>query len=405
MPGTISSPLAQSRASHYWMMDMPGLFTPDRTRITPRRGPRPVLTARALNRALLERQHLLRRVSWPATRAIEHLVGLQAQTPDAPYYALWSRLEGFRPDELSGLLRARQAVRLPLMRSTIHLVSARDCLALRPVLEAVQEHNLFVASPYGRRLAGLDLAALVEAGRALVEEQPRTHSELARALRARWPDRDGLSMAYGVRNLLALVQVPPRGLWGAGGLARCTTAESFLGRPLGTERRPEAMLLRYLAAFGPASVRDMQLWSGLPALQPVVDRLRPRLRVFQDERGVELYDLPRAPRPDPELPAPPRFLPDYDNVFLSHADRSRIVDAAIRKRHRSAVQLRVAPFLVDGFIAGNWRLTRERRRTTLTLWPFGKLSKRDQGAIEREAGRLLKFAAPGADHDVRFARP
>jgi hypothetical protein len=252
------------------------------------------LGPRALNRALLARQLLLARQRRTAREALEHLVGMQAQTPESPYYGLWSRLEGFQPAELADLIQRRRAVRLALMRSTIHLVTARDCLALRPVLEPVQQRNFLIGSPYGRRLAGMDLAALVRAGRALLQESPRTVAELSALLRRRWPGRDGQAMAYAIRNSLAVVQVPPRGLWGEGGLARGTTAEHWLGRPLETARAPDRLLLRYLAAFGPASVRDMQAWSGLQALQEIVQRLRRRLRVFRDEKGTELFDLPRS---------------------------------------------------------------------------------------------------------------
>jgi hypothetical protein len=364
----------------------------------------PVLGTRALNRALLARQHLLRRAVMPAARMIDHLVGLQAQTPESPYYALWSRLQGFQPGELATLLEHRRVVRLALMRSTIHLVSAADCRALRPVLQPVQERSLFVGSPYGRHLAGLDLKALVRAGRALLEEQPRTIAELATLLRARWPRRDGESMAHAIRNLLAVVQVPPRGLWGQGGLARGTTAEAWLGQPLGNDSSPDRMLLRYLGAFGPASVRDMELWSGLHGLAPAVERLRPRLRIFRSETGTELLDLPRAPRPHPDTPAPPRFLPDYDNVFLSHADRSRIVDEQLRLRHRTGVAMRTCPFLLDGFIAGSWRIDRQRRGVTLTVAPWARLMKKDAAALAAEGARLLELAAPQDAHDVRFTR-
>jgi hypothetical protein len=326
---------------------------------------------------------------------------MQAQTPDAPYYALWTRLRDFRPQALAALIEGRRAVRLALMRSTIHLVSARDCLALRPALQPVQERSLMIGSPYGRRLAGLDLPAMLAAARALVEEKTLTVAELGAALARRFPGRDAQSMAYGARNFLPLVQVPPRGVWGKGGLARCTTAESWLGRPLATARSPAPMLLRYLRAFGPASVRDMQLWSGLQNLGEIVDGLRRRLRVFRDGRGVELYDLPRAPRPDGDTPAPPRFLPDYDNVFLGHADRARIVDEDLRKRHRSGVDMRNAPFLVDGFIAGTWRLTRTKRRATLVIKPLAKVRKAELTALAAEGERLLQFAAPDAAHDVR----
>jgi hypothetical protein len=360
-----------------------------------------ILGPRALNRALLARQLLLRRAALPVARALEHLVGLQAQTPDAPYYALWTRLEDFRPQALASLIEQRRAVRLALMRSTIHLVTARDCLALRPVLQAVQERNLYVASPWGRRLEGLDLAAFLAEARALLEARPLTVAQLGPALRRRFPDHDGQSMAYGARNLLALVQVPPRGVWGKGGLARSTTAQSWLGRPLARATSPARMLLRYLGAFGPASVRDMQLWSGLQSLEGAVARLRPKLRAFRDQRGVELFDLPRAPRPDADTPAPPRFLPDYDNVFLGHADRARIVDEEVRRRHRSGTDMRNAPFLADGFIAGTWRLARKGRRATLAIVPLVKVRKADLHALSAEGERLLRFAAPGEPHDVR----
>jgi hypothetical protein len=364
----------------------------------------PVLGTRALNRTLLARQLLLERVSLPAAKVVERLVGMQAQTPESPYYALWARLRRFRPEELARLLEGRKVVRLSMMRSTIHLVSAADCLALRPVLQPVQERNLFTASPYGRRLAGMDLAALVRAGRALLEEQPRSIAELAAGLRTRWPKRDGQSMAYGIRNLLAMVQVPPRGLWGQGGLARGTTAERWLGRPLGRDRSPDRLVLRYLAAFGPASARDVEAWSGLQGLEPVLEGLR-RLRRFQDQKGTALYDLPRAPRPDPDTPAPPRFLPDYDNVFLGHADRTRIVDETLRLRHRSGVDMRACPFLLDGFIAGSWRIDRRRPGATLTIAPWARLAKKDASALADEGLRLLEFAAPEDAHDVRFLAP
>jgi hypothetical protein len=355
-----------------------------------------------LNRALLARQLLLQRATLPAARVVERLVGLQAQTPEAPYYALWTRLRDFRPDELSRLLEGRKMVRLALMRSTIHLVSAADCLALRPVLQPVQERNLFTGSPFGRRLAGMDLPALMRAGRASLEEQPCSFVELATALRARWPRRDGQSMAYAIRNLLAAIQVPPRGLWGQGGMARLTTAESWLGRPLGRDRSPDRLVLRYLAAFGPACARDVEAWSGLKGLAPALERLRPRLRLFQDEKGRALYDLPRAARPDPDTPAPPRFLPDYDNVFLAHADRARIVDEVLRLRHRTGVAMRTCPFLLDGFIAGTWRIDRRRSGAILTVAPFARLAKNDAAALADEGLRLLEFAAPEDAHDVRF---
>jgi hypothetical protein len=333
-----------------------------------------------------------------ALEAIERLVGMQAQAPLAPYVGLWSRLANFRHAELAALVADRRAVRIALMRTTLHLVTAEDAVELRPVLQPVLERGFHTGSAGERRLPGVDFAELLGAGLALLHETPLTAVTLGAKLAERWPDRDPADLARCIRFLAPIVQVPPRGIWGKAGQATWTTVEAWLGRSVEADPAPDRMVLRYLAAFGPASVKDVQAWCWLTRLGEVVERLRPKLRTFRDEAGTELFDLPDAPRPDPDTPAPPRFVPEYDNLLLSHADRTRVIDAA----HRERIFTKGA-CLLDGFVVGAWKIAREKKAARLEIEPFTKLAKRDTAALTREGLRLLAFAAEGAEgHDVRF---
>jgi hypothetical protein len=363
-----------------------------------------VLTTLALNRALLERQALLRRTRAPAAKMIERLVAMQAQNPLDPYVALWSRIDGFQADELAGLITARQAVRIALMRATVHLATATDALVLRSVVQPVLQRNFQTSSPFGRRLAGVDIEAVLAAGRALVEERPLSNAELGPLLQKRWRDRDREALAQAVRILLPMVQVPPRGVWGQGGLARHTTIHEWLGKPL-PPAEPDALILRYLAAFGPATAADVRTWSGLAGAREILERLRPRLRTFAGEDGRELFDVRGAPLPDPNTPASPRFLPEYDNVLLSHADRSRVIDADLRKSLTYREGEHFGTILIDGFARATWNTKRTREAAVLRITLNTTLSKTERAAVADEGSRLLAFTDGGAaTRDVQLTQ-
>ncbi|MDX2600069.1 winged helix DNA-binding domain-containing protein [Streptomyces caniscabiei] len=354
----------------------------------------PLLGTRALNRATLARQLLLDRVEMTAHDAVEHLLGLQAQNVRPPYYALAARLEGFAPEQLSELMADRRAVRIVSMRSTIHTHTAEDCLTLRPLVQPARERELNL---FRKGLVGVDLDRLEALSRDLVEAEPRTLKQLREALAVEWPDADPFALGLAARCRLPLVQVTPRGLWGRSGQVALTTAEHWLGRPAEEAPAPETVVRRYLAAFGPASVKDMQTWAGLTRLREAFERLRPELVTFRDERGTELFDLPDAPRPDPETPAPPRLLPEFDNLLLSHADRSRVVPPDLKGRSWQGNQA-YRTFLVDGFLAGVWKLDAD----VVTLEPFGSLTARQRTELVEEAGRLLRTLHGGDSFDIRF---
>ena len=369
--------------------------------------PPDVLSDRALGRATLGRHLLLERTPMAPIDAITHLVGLQAQNPLDPYLALWSRLSAFDADELGRLLEARTVVRLGLMRATIHLVTADDALTIHPLVAPVLAALVSRHRDLSPHLVGVDLDPVVDAARRLLSETALTGPQLQAALAERFPDLNPAALVHACRCLLPLVQVPPRGVWG--GRSQAPTLfllDAWVGRRRrkATARGLDDLVVRYLRAFGPATVADMTTWSRLTGLREIVERLRPRLRTFVDERGRELFDVDDAPLPDADTPAPVRFLPEYDNVLLSHADRRRFdVDAvpgwsSFERRARGTV-------LVDGQLRAIWRaeVDRRARRVTVAV-EHAPLTKRHLAAVEAEGGRVGRFLHPDADCDVRLTR-
>ncbi|QYG95148.1 winged helix DNA-binding domain-containing protein [Iamia sp. SCSIO 61187] len=367
-----------------------------------------VLTRRDLNRATLARQHLLERTTRSAVDVVSHLAGMQAQAqaPFPPYFGLWSRVDGFTAEELVDLLESRTVVRCSLQRGTVHLVTAADALWLRPLLAPLYERFVRVSPATAGRLDGVDLDALAAAGRTLLDDDPLTLAEFGRALAPTWPDRDPRALGHAVPLLTPLVQVPPRALWGRSGPPRLAPLETWVGAPLDPDLAVDDLVLRYLAAFGPASVLDAQRWAGLAFLGETFERLRPRLVTFRDEDGRELFDLPDAPRPGGDAGAPIRLVAAYDDLLLGHADRTRIYDVEHQRRLIPVNAVIPATVLVDGFVDGTWTWAATRSRAEVTITPFSLWPRRVRADVEAEARHLLARAAPEVPaHEVHVTEP
>ncbi len=390
----------------------------------------PTLSLDDLNRALLARQHLLAPRPAPASGApagprtptlaeVDHLVGLQSQVPTTPYPGLWSRLDGFRTDDLADRFLDRSVTRIAVMRGTVHLVTADDALELPGVLRPLLESGVRVGSVHAKALVGTDLDDVAAAAQDLLAEGPLTSTDLGRLLGERWPDVHPQHLAYTARCYLPLVQVTPRGVWGASGSGTTTTwttADAWTGRPSRSLRDPEErfealvrLVRRYLAAFGPATVMDAQRWSGLTGLRDVVGHLRPELSTFTGPEGKEYLDLPGAPRPGASAPAPLALVAEFDNLVLGHADRTRVVDD-VRRRAITTVNGQVpGTVLVDGYVAATWKVRRSgpRQATTpdaaayLDVTPLGHVfTPTQRAALEERGDELLRFVAPEATERV-----
>ncbi|MGW5102894.1 winged helix DNA-binding domain-containing protein [Streptomyces sp. NPDC004100] len=360
-----------------------------------------VVTNRQLNRATLQRQLLLRRDERSVSEALGRLVALQAQVANAPYVGLWSRLDGFDKADLTGPMERREVVRATLLRATLQVLTAEDYLRLRTSLRPalVKAMRGFM----GKRAEGLDFDELASAARELLDQRPHALGELGEALLKSHPDRDAPALAYiSLRCELPVVQRPPGGTWGSGSSATYVTADAWLGAACHDAEEPEELVRRYLAAFGPANAKDIQVWSGLSGMTAVLKRMHGELTVLRGENGTELLDLPDAPLPHADTPAPVRLLPEYDNLLLSHHDRTRVIPDAYRP-HVFRPGGRVLPtVLLDGFVAGTWKTQRQRATTRLTVTLFTDVPEQDRKAIAEEAARLLEFITGEPGHPVEL---
>ena len=362
-----------------------------------------LLTPRQINRATLARQMLLERSEIGLVDAVRVLVGLQGQVSEGPYQGLWSRLRDFRHEALTALIVDRTLVRATSFRATLHLHTVDDLLGIRPHVQATLD-RMWQSAFGNRRFGGNDVAAVHKAGVKLLNKGPMTGGQLGAALSEQFPDGEPLAKSVLLQVKEILVQIPPTRIWGSGHAPLLTRAENWVPKPHKRPLTRESLVLRYLAAYGPATINDMQAWSGMTRLSEAFGKVREQLVEFETEDGRTLYDLPDAPRPDADSPAPVRFLPDFDNVVLGFADRTRIISETDQKRLTELTRSFRA-VLIDGFAAASWSIARKKDQATLTVTPFRKLLKREIRDVEREGAALAAFMEPDAKGAVAVVSP
>ncbi len=357
------------------------------------------ISLRELNRAYLSRQMLLAREKVSALDAIGRLVAMQAQIPKPPFIGLWTRLKDFDRTDLLDLLRKRGAVRAPGLRGTLHLMTTPDYFLFRGTI-----HGGMVKGMQAILRDRADPLHPKELGKLATDffATGADFDDLRKHLKAKDPKCDERAIAYGVRMHVPVIQLPDDSPWGFPSAARFDTAERWLKKKVALDKvLLEELVLRYLEAFGPASPLDAQTWAADPRLREAFEELRPKLVAFRDGKR-ELFDLPKAERPDPDTPAPVRFIPEYDNLVLGHQDRRRIVaDEHKGKLLTKNLQVK-ATFLVDGFVAGTWKIERKKNDATLSLAPFVKIDRASKAALEEEGAHLLAFAEEGAKAAIKW---
>ena len=348
-----------------------------------------VLTQSELNRALLARQLLLERTPVSVSKAVERLGGLQAQHSSSPYLSLLARLDGFERAQLTSALEKRQVVKALLQRGTLHIVTPRDFWAFTAARRALAAD--YWPPAYERLLPKRKIAEIATAIVAELRSAPLTFEEVRALLRPYATERVSTTFLWRrVQGQAPVVHVPPSGTWGYHGDGVFVAADAVLRGGLRDPDDARNHLVRsYLRAFGPASAHDVAQWAGLQRTGPITDTLAGMsLRTFRDERGKVLYDLPRAPLPDPDTPVQPRLVPRYDNLVLSHADRTRILGDVPVARIVTKNALVHATMLVDGFVAGTWQLEKGRVR----LEPFSRLARATTTVLRTEVERIEAFA-------------
>jgi winged helix DNA-binding protein len=344
-----------------------------------------MLSPRALSRATLARQLLLERAKITPVKAVARLAGMQAQVPKPPFIGLWSRIEAFEHDDLRKAIARGELVRGTMMRGTLHLATRKDFAVWRPALQPM----LTAGQEAITKGSAIDVDGVIAEARTFFAKKPRTFEEVREHLMTRFPDVNDRQLGYIARMRVPLAMVSDDSTWSYPANCAFALAET-------SDAALPDLALRYLGAFGPATAMDFQAWSGLRGAAALFGELRPKLQTLRDARGRELFDLPHAPRPDEDTPAPIRFLPEYDNLLLAHADRTRV----IADEHRPKVvtkNLRVlSTFLVDGFVAGTWSIARKTKSATLTIAPFGKLTRADRSTLTAEGEQLVRFAESDA---------
>jgi hypothetical protein len=327
-------------------------------------------------------------------------LGLQAQIPNPPYIGLWTRLAHFQRDDLTRLMQEKQIVRAAFMRSTLHLMTAPDHQQFRQTIQPALVKAL--SAFFGKKSKGLDAEKLVAVALSFLEEAPRTTGDLRACLLEAEPNADGDALAYLVKAYLPIVQIPPGGTWGSGSQGAYTLADVYLDIPAEGDNL-RTLFFRYLAAFGPASIMDFQAWAGMTKLQPLLEPYLADLMQYRDEQGKILFDLPNMPLPAADTPAPVRFVPEYDNLVLAHADRTRIIADADRPRVFLSAARVMGTILVDGFVSGTWKTQLTKGNLTLTIEPFQPLPPETRAELDTEAESLMHFIEPaGKTYEVVF---